>query len=86
MTDKPRRVNLTPQNLIEFLKSLPAGKLQDIAARARDVSRAGREASCEDFYQKMDLLLPVHEGSLRETHLLLTRLRAGRPNLPLEGR
>jgi hypothetical protein len=86
MTDKPKRVSLTPQNLIEFIKSLPAGKLQDIAARARDVHRAGREAVCEDFFQKMDLLLPTHDGSRRETHLLLSRLRAGRPNLPMEGR
>jgi hypothetical protein len=34
----------------------------------------------------MDLLLPIHEGSRREAHLLLTRLSAGRPNLPMEGR
>jgi hypothetical protein len=84
MDEKPKR--LTPQNLIAFIKSLPPGQLQDIAARAREGQRGAQEVKCEDFYQKLDLLLPVHESSRREAHLLLTRLRAGRPNLPMEGR
>jgi hypothetical protein len=83
MDEKKKR--LTPENLMAFIKSLPPGKLQDIAARAREGQRGAHEAKCEDFYQKMDLLLPVHEGSRREAHLLLTWLRAGRPNLPMDG-
>ncbi len=85
MNDKPKRASLTPQNLIQFIKTLPAGQFRDMAARAHDVKRAAREATCEDFYQKMDLLLPTHEGSRREAAHVLTRLRAGSPNLPMEG-
>jgi hypothetical protein len=83
MNEKPKR--LTPENLMAFIKSLPPGKLQDIAARARAVQRGTQETQCEDFYQKMDLLLPVHDGARREAQQLMTRLRAGRPNLPMEG-
>ncbi|KVP97038.1 hypothetical protein WJ97_14560 [Burkholderia ubonensis] len=83
MDEKPKR--MSHQELIAFIKSLPPDKLQQIATRASQVQRGGLEARCEDFFDKMDLLLPCHDASRREAHQLLTRLRAGRPNLPQEG-
>ncbi|KVP39479.1 hypothetical protein WJ87_04390 [Burkholderia ubonensis] len=83
MDEMPKR--MTPQELMAFIKNLPPARLQEMAARASQFQRGGLEARCEDFFNKMDLLLPCHDSSRLETHNLLTRLRAGRPNLPPEG-
>lgn len=84
MDDKPPK-RLSHQELMAFIKNLPPEKLQQIAARASAVHLGGQEARCEDFFNKMDVLLPSHDASRREAHQLLTRLRDGRPNLPQEG-
>lgn len=79
------RKRMTPEQLMALLRSLPKERRDELISKMRQANRRGSEARCEDFFDKMDLLLPGHDASLRETASLLTRLRAGRPNLPDHG-
>jgi hypothetical protein len=84
-----KRKYLSPQDFVSHLKSATQAQLDGAAAgkaAARDelaiAKRALQIAHCEDFFSKMDTLLPTHEFSRREAFQLLARLCAGRPNLP----
>lgn len=86
-----KRKFLSPQDFVFQLKSASQAQLAGVAARAAAVKseldgakRALQLAHCEDFFSKMDTLLPTHESSRRDAFQLLARLCAGRPNLPPE--
>ena len=79
----------TPQDLIDHLKTISQAQLAGVAARAvsakdslQAAQRALQVAHCEDFFSKLEVLLPTHEHSRREAFQLLARLCSGRPNLP----
>jgi hypothetical protein len=81
----------TPQDLIEHLKSISQAQFDGVAARAASAKeglhvaqRALQVAHCEDFFSKLEVLLPTHEHSRREAFQLLARLCSGRPNLPAD--
>lgn len=84
-----KRKYLAPQDLIDHLKAMSQAQLDGVAARAatakdglRAAQRALQIAHCEDFFSKLEVLLPTHEHSRREAFQLLARLCSGRPNLP----
>lgn len=78
-----KRKFLTPQDLLEFVKNAPLARLEQLAANtSRSAQRLRQIAHCEDFFDKMDALLPTHDTARREAHHLFARMRAGRPNLP----
>jgi hypothetical protein len=84
-----KRKYQTPQDLIAHLKTLSQAQLDGVAARTasakdglRAAQRALQVAHCEDFFSKLEVMLPTHEHSRREAFQLLARLCAGRPNLP----
>lgn len=77
-----KRKYLTPQDLIDFIKCMPRAQLESLGSRARAAQRSAQAAFCEEFYTKLESLLPTHDASRLETFKLLARLRAGRPNLP----
>jgi len=79
-----KRKYLTPQDLLNYIKAMPLPQLQGMAASVREAQRLAQTAYCEEFFNRMESLLSSHDGSKQEAHQLLTRLRAGRPNLPLE--
>lgn len=79
------RKRITPEQLMALLRSLPKERREELISKMRQANQRGAESRCEDFFDKMDLLLPGHEASLKETASLLTRLRAGHPNLPEHG-
>lgn len=86
-----KRKYQSPQDLIAHLKSAAQAQLAGAAA-ARSAAKADLQgarralqiAHCEDFFSKMDTLLPTHEASRRAAFQVLARLCAGRPNLPAD--
>lgn len=86
-----KRKYLSPQEFVLQFKSAAQAHLNAAAARSSDAAnqlatakRALQVAHCEDFYSKLDTLLPTHEASRRDAFQLLARLCAGRPNLPAD--
>ena len=89
MAEKRKYSN--PQDLIAHLKSMGQAHLDSAADRVevakgqlQSARRALQIAHCEDFFSKMDTLLPTHESSQRVARQLLMRLCSGKPDLPAE--
>ncbi|MBU9200462.1 hypothetical protein KTD31_03715 [Burkholderia multivorans] len=83
MAAKPRR---SQQDLLSFLRSVPASEPRQVAQFRRQGPGAAKELQCEDFFSKLDLLLPTHTASQQEMRKLMDRMMAGRQNPPQEGR
>ena len=86
-----KRKYLNPQDLITHLKTMSQAHLNGAADRVEaaqgqlnSARRALQLAHCEDFFSKMDTLLPTHESSRTVAHQFLMRLCAGKPDLPAE--
>jgi hypothetical protein len=81
----------SPQDLFEHLKSMANAHMSVRAAEAsteqqslQSAQRARQIAHCEDFFAKMETLLPTHDASRFQADHFLARLRAGKPDLPAE--
>lgn len=89
MAEKRKFTN--SQDLISYLKRVSPAHLTGDADRVdaaklqlQSAQRALQLANCEDFFSKMDTLLPTHDSSRRVAHQFITRMCSGKPDLPAQ--